>query len=111
VNCATGTIVVGIFSMIISLKITSIVSSLLLALSFYSGAFIIPMIAALFNLPYNKRFGIAAMLAGGVLALWGKLLITFHHSETGSIILISGFVVNALLIFMPFGKEREKSVR
>jgi len=96
---------VGLLSMVISLKITSIVSSLLLALSFYSGAFIIPMVAALFNLQYNKRFSIAAMLSGGILALAGKLLMTFNYPDMGSIILVSGFVMNALLIFLPFGKE------
>ena len=100
---------VGLLSMVISLKITSIVSSLLLALSFYSGAFIIPMVAALFNLRYNKRFGIAAMLSGGILALAGKLLMTFNFSEVGSIILVSGFVMNALLIFLPFGKESKNN--
>lgn len=94
-------IVVGALSMIISMKITSIVSSLLLALSFYSGAFIIPMAAALFNLPYNKKLGIPAMLSGGVLALTGKLLITFKHPEIGQYILILGFVVNAAMIFTP----------
>ena len=94
-------VVVGALSMVISLKITSIVSSLLLALSFYSGAFIIPMAAALFNLPYNKKLGIPAMLSGGILALAGKLLITFKHPEIGQYILILGFVVNATLIFMP----------
>ena len=98
---------VGILSMIISLKITSIVSSLLLALSFYSGAFIIPMVAALFNLKYNKRFGIAAMLSGGILALTGKLLMTLKYPEVGSIILVSGFVLNALLIFFPFQRKNE----
>ncbi len=96
---------VGVLSMIISLKITSIVSSLLLALSFYSGAFIIPMAAALFNLPFNKRFSILAMLSGGILALTGKLMMTFNHMETGQFVLISGFIVNALLIFLPFGKD------
>ena len=98
-------IAVGILSMLISLKVTSIVSSLLLALSFYSGAFIIPMIAALFNLPYNKRFSIAAMLSGGILALSGKLMMTFDHFETGQYVLISGFILNALLLFIPFGNE------
>ena len=98
---------VGILSMIISLKITSIVSSLLLALSFYSGAFIIPMAAALFDLPFNKRNGIFAMLSGGILALTGKLIMTFNHLGTGQIILISGFIVNAMLIFLPFGKNLE----
>ena len=100
-------IAVGILSMLISLKVTSIVSSLLLALSFYSGAFIIPMVAALFNLPYNKRFSIAAMLSGGILALTGKLMMTFNHLETGQYVLISGFILNAFLIFLPFGRKKQ----
>jgi SSS family solute:Na+ symporter len=101
-------ILIGAFSIIISLKVTSIVSSLLMALTFYSGAFIIPMAAALFNLPYNKRFSIAAMLSGGTLALTGKILMTFKHPEIGQYILISGFMLNALLIFFPDRKEKEK---
>jgi SSS family solute:Na+ symporter len=63
------------------------------------------MVAALFSLPHNKRFSIAAMLSGGILALTGKLLMTFNYPDMGSIILISGFVLNALLIFLPFGRE------
>ncbi|MDO9615882.1 MAG: sodium:solute symporter family protein [Bacteroidota bacterium] len=102
-------IAVGVVSMLISLKITSIVSSLLLALSFYSGAFIIPMIAALFNLPYNKRFSIAAMLLGGILALTGKLMMTFDHLEIGQYVLISGFILNALLLFIPFGRKKAQA--
>lgn len=99
---------IALLSMIISLKVTSIVSSLLLALSFYSGAFIIPMVAALFNLPYNKRFAITAMLAGGVLALTGKLVMTFSQPEAGQFILISGFLANFVLLFLPFGKKDKK---
>lgn len=95
-------IVIGVLSMLISLKVTSIVSSLLLALSFYSGAFIIPMAAALFNLPYNKRFSIFAMISGGILALCGKLMMTFNYPEAGQYVLISGFAVNVLLLFLPF---------
>jgi SSS family solute:Na+ symporter len=101
-------ILIGALSIIISLKVTSIVSSLLMALSFYSGAFIIPMVAALFNLPFNKRFSIAAMLSGGTLALTGKILMTFNHVAIGQYILISGFVLNAILIFFPYGKEKRK---
>jgi len=99
-------VIIGILSMIISLKITSIVSSLLLALSFYSGAFIIPMIAALFNFRYNENLGIVAMLSGGILALSGKLLITFKYAEVGQYVLIAGFVINAFLIFVPFGQRK-----
>ncbi len=102
-------IVIGLVSILISLQVTSIVSSLLMALSFYSGAFIIPMIAALFNLPFNKRFSIAAMLSGGILALCGKLLMTFYNPETGHIILISGFLLNAFILFLPFGRKNNNN--
>jgi SSS family solute:Na+ symporter len=100
-------VVIGILSMVISLKVTSIVSSLLLALSFYSGAFIIPTAAALFNLKYNKTLGIPAMLLGGILALSGKLLMTYNHPNEGAIVLISGFVLNAILIFVPLKATRK----
>jgi SSS family solute:Na+ symporter len=66
------------------------------------------MVAALFNLPYNKRFAIAAMLSGGILALSGKLLMTFDKPEIGQVILISGFLVNVLLLFLPFGREKQR---
>ncbi len=99
-------ILIGALSVLISLKITSIVSSLLMALSFYSGAFIIPMVAALFGLPFNKRFSIAAMLSGGLLALTGKILMTFNHPEVGQFLLISGFILNACLIFLPFRQKK-----
>lgn len=101
-------VAVGILSMIISLKITSIVSSLLMALSFYSGAFIIPMVAALFNLPFNKKHSILAMISGGILALTGKIMMTFNYPETGQLVLISGFVWNACLIFLPFGRKKRQ---
>lgn len=99
-------IVIAVISMLIALKVTSIVSSLLLALSFYSGAFIIPMVAALFGLPYNRRFSIAAMLIGGLLALTGKLMMTFNYFESGQYVIISGFIMNAILLFLPFGKSK-----
>lgn len=104
-------ILIGAASILISLKITSIVSSLLLALSFYSGAFIIPMVAALFNLPFNKRLGIPAMISGGILALAGKLMMTFNHPDYGQWVLISGFLVNACLIFLPSGRKTEKVLK
>lgn len=100
-------IAIGILSMLIALKVTSIVSSLLLALSFYSGAFIIPMAAALFGLPYNRQFSILAMLTGGILALSGKLIMTFGDPQAGQYVLVSGFVVNAVLLFIP---DRRKTI-
>jgi SSS family solute:Na+ symporter len=64
------------------------------------------MVAALFGLPYNRRFSIAAMLLGGLLALTGKLMMTFNLLESGQYVIISGFVMNATLLFLPFGKSK-----
>jgi SSS family solute:Na+ symporter len=63
------------------------------------------MVAALFGLPYNKRFSILAMLSGGILALTGKLMMTFNQMEAGQYVLVSGFIVNAALLFVR--KRRE----
>lgn len=92
---------IGVISMLISFYVSSIITSLLLALTFYSAAFIIPMAAALFNMPYNKKYFIAAMLSGGIIALLGKILYSIYNIEFGKYILISGFIINAILLFIP----------
>lgn len=94
-------VVIGIASMLIALQVSSIIASLLLALSFYSGAFIVPMIAALFNLPYSKKFSLWAMLSGGTIALSGKISLSFFQFEYGNWIIIAGFAVNAAMLFLP----------
>lgn len=94
-------VIIGIISMLIALQISSIIASLLLALSFYSGAFIVPMITALFNIPYSGKYSIWAMLTGGIIALTGKISLSFFQFEYGNWIIIAGFVINALILFLP----------
>ncbi|WP_299577827.1 sodium:solute symporter family protein [uncultured Sunxiuqinia sp.] len=95
----------GIISILLALKVTSIIGTLLLALAFYSGAFIVPLVAALTNLKVNKRLSIWAMIIGGLVALSGKLAIGFWENNYGNWIIISAFAVNALILAIPENKQ------
>ena len=101
-------VLTGIVSTIIALKITSIIGMLLLALAFYSGAFIVPLIAALVNLNINKKMSVPAMITGGTVALTGKILISVFNFSWGNWIIIAAFLINFLILKIP---EKEKSNR
>jgi len=95
----------GVASMLIALKVTSIIGTLLLALAFYSGAFIVPLLAVLINLKVNKKLSIVAMILGGLIALGGKISIAYAGENVGNLIIISAFVVNGLILAIPGKKQ------
>ena len=94
-------VLTGIASTLIAIQITSIIGTLLLALSFYSGAFIVPIIAALCNLKVNKRLSIVAMLSGGLVALGGKILVSVYAFSPGNWLVVAAFVINFLILMIP----------
>jgi SSS family solute:Na+ symporter len=94
-------VVLGVLSIAIALFVDSILQSLLLALSFFSGAFVIPTLAGLLRFRVIKTQLKAAALSGGFLALGGKLITLWGMSLVGNLIIVAGFVVNAALIFIP----------
>jgi len=91
-------LIIGLISMLISFKISSIIGMLLLALTFYSGAFIIPLIAALTGLKINKNMGVTAMITGGLIALSGKFILSIGHQWWGNLIIIAAFIINLILL-------------
>jgi SSS family solute:Na+ symporter len=97
-------IISGTLSIIIALYVTSIMQALLISLTFFSGAFVIPMLAGLLNLKSNKDQVMTAIIAGGIIALTGKLINIFTDPLSGNIIIISSFVINGLFLFVPFRK-------
>ncbi len=103
-------IVLGGTSIIIALFVTSILQSLLLALTFFSGAFVVPMLAGLLRLRIVKSQLTAAILAGGLTALGGKLVEIFFDSLPGNLIIIFSFLLNGLLLFVSFSKKGKKRV-
>lgn len=98
-------VLIGITSMLVALKITSIIGMLLLALAVYSGAFIVPLIAALSNMKVNKQMGVPAMITGGAIALAGKILIDNYGFSWGNWVIIAAFAVNFSLLRFRYNKS------
>lgn len=94
-------VAIGFISLLIALKVTSIIGTLLLALAFYSGAFIVPLLAALTNRKVNKKLSILAMVSGGLIALGGKISVSFWGVEMGNWLIVSAFIVNGLILAIP----------
>lgn len=92
-------VLMGILSMLIALYVTSIIQALLLALTFFSGAFVIPTLAGLLKLRVNKTKVVASMLVGGLIALCGKVLNIYVHELIGNIIILLAYVANSLILF------------
>ena len=97
-------IIIGAASIIIALYITTIVQTLLFALTIFSGAFVVPTLAGLLNLKVNKKRVAIAIIAGGVIALSGKIIHDFYNDFIGSCVILSTYVINAVLLFTPFKK-------
>ncbi len=93
-------VLIGILSLVIALYVTSIIQSLLLALSFFSGAFVIPVLAGLLKLNAGKKYVIPAMLAGGVTALIGKLININGDALIGNLVIIFSYIINGAILFL-----------
>ncbi len=102
-------LVLGTISIILSLYVHSIIQSLLIALTIFSGAFIIPTIAGLLGFTANMIRSSMAMITGGSVAFTGKIIALNGDNRTGNLIIIAGFVLNGLILFVgnhkPFKTE------
>jgi len=87
-------LIFGIASILVALKFLFILPTLLLALSVYSGAFIVPCLAGIFGYRCNKYYALGAIILGGSLALFGKL----HGGNSGNLIIISSFILNFIVL-------------
>jgi len=90
-------LVFGIFSILVALKFTFILPTLLLALAVYSGAFIVPCLAGILGYRCEKKYAISAILLGGGLALLGKLT----GGTAGNITIIFSFFINLFVLVIP----------
>jgi SSS family solute:Na+ symporter len=97
----------GIVALLLALVFTDIIGTLLLALAVYAGAFTIPILWGLLGLKAKPKFVAIAIMAGGVLALAGKLCPALPGplgAHTGDILMIAAFVVNGIVLAV--GRER-----
>lgn len=100
-------IVMGAVSLAIALHVTSILNALLISLSFFSGAFVIPIIAGLAGWRVNRKNALYAILAGGILSLSGKLVNEITGQDTGYWLIAAGFAVNYIILKFQ-GRQVEK---
>ncbi|WP_321329512.1 sodium:solute symporter family protein [uncultured Ilyobacter sp.] len=97
-------IVLGIISIYIALKMKFILSSIFLAFSIYSGAFIIPTFLGILGYRACKEYIILAIFAGGGLALFGKI----YGGQNGNIYIILAFILNAFILYIPYFFKKSK---
>lgn len=90
------TVVFGLFAVLIAVKMKYILSTLLLALAVYSGAFIIPTFVGIFGFRAKKEVVITSIIAGGITALAGKM----YGGDIGNFISIMAFVVNGGILYL-----------
>jgi SSS family solute:Na+ symporter len=100
-------VVLGIASIVVALFVTSIIQSLLFALAFFSGAFVVPVLAGLLNIKVNQKRVVYAIIAGGLIALTGKIINVFVDEIAGNLIVVAAYLINAGMLF--FGGKRGKT--
>lgn len=93
-------LIVGILSIFLALNVQSIIQSLLIALTIFSGAFIVPTAAGLFGFSTSKLKSALAMITGGAIALTGKIIALYGGNTVGNLLIISGFILNAMILFI-----------
>jgi SSS family solute:Na+ symporter len=93
-------VLMGIISLLIALKVNSILNALLISLTFFSGAFVLPIIAGIAGWPVNKRNVMAAIITGGLLALSGRIINELTGDNWGYWLILAGYVANLSLLML-----------
>ncbi len=93
-------VILGTISILVALFVNSIIESLLFALTLFSGAFTIPTLFGLLRIQVNQKKIIPVILLGGLIALTGKIINTYHSEITGNVIIIFSFAVSLFLLLI-----------
>ena len=97
--CVTA---LGVLAIVIAICFNSILAVLMFALGVYAGAFVVPILWGLLGFASSRKSALAAIVAGGLLALLGKIL----GGTPGNIIFIAAFPVNFAILY--FGGTPKK---
>ena len=89
------TVVLGILAIVTALFCQSILTALLFALGIYAGAFVVPVLWGMLGQRSDRRYAVAAILAGGILALIGKIL---SANKAGNLLVLLSFPVNLAVL-------------
>ncbi|MGF6907629.1 sodium:solute symporter family protein [Fusobacterium sp. PH5-44] len=101
-------IILGIISIFLSIKMTNIIYTILLALGIYAGAVIVPTIMGMLGYRGRKEVVIVAMVIGGIISLLGKkygieigkILGIKDLRNAGNYICISAFLFNFAILIL-----------
>ena len=85
---------IGILTIVIAIRFNSILAVLMFALGVYAGAFVVPVLWGLLGFASDRRYAMAAIIAGGLLALAGKIV----GGTTGNALVILAFPVNLAVL-------------
>ena len=91
-KCCTAAL--GVLAILIAIRFNSILGVLLFALGVYAGAFVVPVLWGLAGFASDRRYALAAIVAGGSLALAGKLL----GGTAGTALFIAAFPVDLAIL-------------
>lgn len=91
----------GLLSILIALKLQFILASFFLALTIYSGAFIVPCLLGIFGYRAHKSYVITAIITGGATALYGKLF----GGGNANYYIILAFILNSVILSIPMVKR------
>jgi len=89
------TAALGMLAIVTALHCQSLLTALLFALGVYAGAFVVPALWGMLGLRSDGKHAIAAIAAGGLLALAGKLL---PAKPYGNILVLLAFPANLALL-------------
>jgi len=98
-------VLTGLIALGIAMKVTSILGVLMLSFSFFSGAFILPIIAGISGWKVNRHLAWYAMIAGGVTALTGKIIQEIFQLDWGYALIVSAYAINGAFLFFPTRKK------
>ena len=90
----------GVAAIVIAICFNSILTVLMFALGVYAGSFVVPVLWGLLGLSCDRRYATIAIVAGGLLALAGKIV----GGTTGNALVILAFPVNLAVLFL--GRSR-----
>ncbi len=96
-------VVIGCISILIALKVTSILQAL--SLSLFSGAFILPVIAGIAGWKVNQKMAYVAMITGGFTALAGKIIDVYYAGNLGNLIILLAFILNGFILMFSRRKK------
>lgn len=103
-------ILIGFTSITIAFFFDSIIEMLLVALTVYSGAFTVPIIAGLAGFKSKANYISYAIVFGGFIALSGKLISYLNININSNLLIVASFFISSLIVtFGALKYKKEKN--